>query len=74
MGFLETGVERIVDQVVNPKVHTVFMPQVEDVVYRVQGIPKPDKKSVITSTPSLGSTSKSGGNFQPVVLLTLFLS
>ncbi|KAK3912803.1 Biorientation of chromosomes in cell division protein 1-like 1 [Frankliniella fusca] len=63
MGFLETGVERIVDQVVNPKVNSVFMPQVEDVVYRVQGIPKPEKKPSTTSAPVVGSTSKNGGVF-----------
>lgn len=50
-GFLETGVERIVDQVVNPKINTIFLPQVEDVVYRFLGIEKPvrtDSKSVAT--------------------------
>ncbi|KAG5874485.1 hypothetical protein JTB14_003384 [Gonioctena quinquepunctata] len=40
-GYLETGVERIVDQVVNPKINTVFLPQVEDVVYRFLGVEKP---------------------------------
>ncbi|KAJ9597922.1 hypothetical protein L9F63_011209, partial [Diploptera punctata] len=42
-GFLDIGVERIVDQVVNPKIMTVFMPQVEDVVYKFLGIEKPKK-------------------------------
>ncbi|CAH0554399.1 unnamed protein product [Brassicogethes aeneus] len=42
-GYLETGVERIVDQVVNPKINSVFLPQVEDVVYRFLGIERPDK-------------------------------
>ncbi|XP_069699449.1 biorientation of chromosomes in cell division protein 1-like 1 isoform X2 [Periplaneta americana] len=42
-GFLDIGVERIVDQVVNPKVKTVFVPQVEDVVYKYLGIEKPKK-------------------------------
>jgi hypothetical protein len=42
-GFLDIGVERIVDQVVNPKILTVFMPQVEDVVYKFLGIEKPKK-------------------------------
>ncbi|KAK9501372.1 hypothetical protein O3M35_012107 [Rhynocoris fuscipes] len=42
-GFLETGVDRIVDQVVNPKIYTVFKPKVEDVVYDSLGIPKPKK-------------------------------
>ncbi|EFA10124.1 biorientation of chromosomes in cell division protein 1-like 1 [Tribolium castaneum] len=42
-GYLETGVERIVDQVVNPKINTVFLPQVEEVVYSYLGIKKPSK-------------------------------
>lgn len=62
MGFLDTGVERIVDQVVNPKVHAVFMPQVEDVVYRVQGIPKPEKTAVPSSSSAAAAASKTGGN------------
>lgn len=37
---METGVERIVDQVVNPKINTVFLPIVEDVVYKYLGIEK----------------------------------
>lgn len=37
---METGVERIVDQVVNPKISTVFLPIVEDVVYKYLGIEK----------------------------------
>ncbi|KAL1498318.1 hypothetical protein ABEB36_009134 [Hypothenemus hampei] len=40
-GFLESGVERIVDQVVNPKINSVFLPKVEDVVYRFLGITRP---------------------------------
>ncbi|XP_012551699.1 biorientation of chromosomes in cell division protein 1-like 1 isoform X1 [Bombyx mori] len=44
--YLEQGVERIVDQVVNPKVASVFIPQVEDLVYNYLGIvrkkPVPD--------------------------------
>lgn len=42
--YLEQGVERIVDQVVNPKVHTVFKPQVEDLVYNYYGVPRPKKE------------------------------
>ncbi|KOB76986.1 Protein FAM44A [Operophtera brumata] len=38
--YLEQGVERIVDQVVNPKVSSVFIPQVEDLVYNYLGIPR----------------------------------
>ncbi|XP_055677628.1 biorientation of chromosomes in cell division protein 1-like 1 [Lutzomyia longipalpis] len=44
LGFLETGVDRIVDQVVNPKISSVFMPQIEDVVYKYLGIEKPIAK------------------------------
>lgn len=40
-GFLETGVERIVDQVVNPKISSVFHPKVEEIVYNYLGIEKP---------------------------------
>lgn len=42
-GFFETGVERIVDQVVNPKINAVFLPQVEDVVYKFLGLAKPSR-------------------------------
>uniref|UniRef100_A0A182P558 BOD1/SHG1 domain-containing protein n=1 Tax=Anopheles epiroticus TaxID=199890 RepID=A0A182P558_9DIPT len=44
-GFLDTGVERIVDQVVNPKIATIFQPKVEEIVYNYLGIEKP-KSSV----------------------------
>ncbi|XP_066145072.1 biorientation of chromosomes in cell division protein 1-like 1 isoform X3 [Euwallacea fornicatus] len=51
-GFLEVGVERIVDQAVNPKITSVFLPKVEDVVYRFLGIQKPEaKESVEESKP-----------------------
>lgn len=40
-GFLETGVERIVDQVVNPKINSVFLPKIEDISYKYLGIEKP---------------------------------
>ncbi|KYN33213.1 Biorientation of chromosomes in cell division protein 1-like protein [Trachymyrmex septentrionalis] len=42
--YLDAGVERIVDQVVNPKVYSVFMPQIEDVVYKFLGIERPKAK------------------------------
>ncbi|ERL86275.1 biorientation of chromosomes in cell division protein 1-like 1 isoform X1 [Dendroctonus ponderosae] len=44
-GFLESGVERIVDQVVNPKINSVFLPKVEDVVYRFLGIERPSQEA-----------------------------
>ncbi|XP_068899554.1 biorientation of chromosomes in cell division protein 1-like 1 [Tenebrio molitor] len=48
-GYLETGVERIVDQVVNPKINTVFLPKVEEVVYSYLGIKKPNRNEGIKS-------------------------
>lgn len=38
---METGVERIVDQVVNPKINSVFLPTIEDISYKFLGIEKP---------------------------------
>ena len=38
---MEAGVERIVDQVVNPKVYSTIEPEVEGVIYNVLGIEKP---------------------------------
>lgn len=43
--YLDTGVERIVDQVVNPKTYSVFMPKIEDVVYKFLGIEKPVREN-----------------------------
>ncbi|KAF7995959.1 hypothetical protein HCN44_007926 [Aphidius gifuensis] len=40
--YLDAGVERIVDQVVNPKIYSIFMPQIEDVVYKFLGLEKPN--------------------------------
>lgn len=42
--------ERIVDQVVNPKINSVFLPKVEDVVYRFLGIEKPQRNEKLSST------------------------
>ncbi|CAL7938688.1 unnamed protein product [Xylocopa violacea] len=42
--YLDAGVERIVDQVVNPKIYSVFMPQIEDVVYKFLGMERPKAK------------------------------
>ncbi|XP_068625450.1 biorientation of chromosomes in cell division protein 1-like 1 [Battus philenor] len=50
--YLEQGVERIVDQVVNPKVASVFIPQVEDLVYNYLGITR--KKSASGAETSNG--------------------
>ncbi|XP_076643931.1 uncharacterized protein LOC143354078 [Halictus rubicundus] len=42
--YLDAGVERIVDQVVHPKVYSVFMHHIEDVVYKYLGIERPKTK------------------------------
>lgn len=39
---MDPGVERIVDQVVNPKIYSVIEPEVEEVIYNYMGIEKPD--------------------------------
>ncbi|XP_050310279.1 biorientation of chromosomes in cell division protein 1-like 1 [Anthonomus grandis grandis] len=56
-GFLESGVERIVDQVVNPKINSVFLPKVEDVVYKFLGIERrtsePPKEEPTKEQPDL---------------------
>lgn len=48
--------ERIVDQVVNPKVASVFIPQVEDLVYNYLGIPR--KKPAETAGTAETSNGK----------------
>ncbi|KAI8422907.1 hypothetical protein MSG28_014019 [Choristoneura fumiferana] len=53
--YLEQGVERIVDQVVNPKVASVFIPQVEDLVYNYLGIAR--KKSAPETSTDKGNSS-----------------
>lgn len=42
--YLDLGVERIVDQVVNPKVYSTFMPEIEDVVYMFLGMERPKRR------------------------------
>lgn len=46
LNFLEAGVERIVDQVVNPKVLTVFRPNIEEMVYKHLGIEQPKEEKL----------------------------
>ncbi|KAJ8709884.1 hypothetical protein PYW08_009888 [Mythimna loreyi] len=53
--YLEQGVERIVDQVITPKVASVFIPQVEDLVYNYLGISR--KKAVTSTETSNGKLS-----------------
>lgn len=41
MNFLEAGVERLVEQVMLPKISTVFQPNIEEMVYKHLGIEQP---------------------------------
>lgn len=52
-GFLETGVERIVDQVVNPKINSIFLPKVEEVVYSYLGVQKPSRSETQKTEESI---------------------
>uniref|UniRef100_A0A182LRW8 BOD1/SHG1 domain-containing protein n=1 Tax=Anopheles culicifacies TaxID=139723 RepID=A0A182LRW8_9DIPT len=56
-GFLDAGVERIVDQVVNPKIATIFQPKVEEIVYNYLGIEKP--KSSFNGSEHLAACAES---------------
>lgn len=38
--FVESGVTRIVDQLVNPRINTVLVPKVEDIVCEYVGLPR----------------------------------
>lgn len=54
---METGVERIVDQVVNPKINSTFLPKIEDLAYKIMGIEKPKErrmKAIKVDTNQLG--------------------
>lgn len=42
--FWETGVERIVDQAVNPKINSIFVPKIEDLSYKILNIEKPKER------------------------------
>lgn len=44
--FFEAGIERIIDQVVIPKLNTNFVPKIEDVAYKLLGLEKPSLNSV----------------------------
>ncbi|XP_045464814.1 biorientation of chromosomes in cell division protein 1-like 1 [Harmonia axyridis] len=39
--FVEAGIERIVDQVVSAKMNSIFLPKVDDVMYKFLGIDRP---------------------------------
>lgn len=55
LNFLEAGVERIVNQVVDPKISTVFQPNIEEMVYNHLGIEQP--KVEILQPPGLSELS-----------------
>ena len=40
---MEAGVDRIVDQIVNPKLNSTFLPEVENVIYNCFGTTKPEE-------------------------------
>nr|CAG4635656.1 EOG090X0B7I [Artemia franciscana] len=44
-GFLDKGLDRITDQVVDPKTNRVFLPVIQDAVYGYLGIENPNKKA-----------------------------
>lgn len=52
-GFFETGIERIVDQVVDPKLNSNLAPKIQDVAYKFLGIDKPSMKSKLNSNVEL---------------------
>lgn len=43
---MDAGVERIVDQVVNPKILSVIEPEVEGIMYNVLGVEKPKEAGI----------------------------
>ncbi len=45
---MDAGVERIVDQVVNPKIHSNIEPEVEGIIYNYLGMEKPAEKGGVT--------------------------
>ena len=44
LGFIEKGVDRIVEQVVQPKILPLFHPAVESAIYKYLGIENPKEK------------------------------
>ncbi|XP_032578327.1 nucleolar protein dao-5 isoform X1 [Drosophila sechellia] len=48
---LDKGVDQIVDQVVNPKVATIFEPKIESIVYKYLGITPPARPSMLSAPP-----------------------
>ncbi|XP_065221530.1 biorientation of chromosomes in cell division protein 1-like 1 isoform X2 [Planococcus citri] len=52
--FVEPGIAIIVDQLVNPRINTVLVPKVEDMLYKYLGIPRE-----VDNTPSQRETKSS---------------
>lgn len=48
---LDKGVDQIVDQVVNPKVATIFEPKIESIVYKYLGITPPARPTMLSAPP-----------------------
>ncbi|XP_030035839.2 biorientation of chromosomes in cell division protein 1-like 1 isoform X2 [Manduca sexta] len=67
--YLEQGLERIVDQVVNPKVAPVFIPEVEDLVYNFLGVSR--KKVPLAAETSTEKTEKKPEDKQENVTVNL---
>lgn len=69
--FLGVGVERIVDQVVNPRISTTFQPQIEKIAYVSLGIENPNPKLEVTrntefqNSVSLRDLVIPNGSFMP---------
>lgn len=49
---MEPGISRIVDQLVNPRINTVLVPKVEDIVYSYLGIERPPEETFNNTRPS----------------------
>ncbi len=54
--YVDAGVERIVDQVVNPKVKSHIEPEVEGVIYDYLGVEKPSEKGALITRYFRGTT------------------
>lgn len=50
--FVEPGIARIVDQLVNPRINTVLVPKVEDIVYNYLGIERPSTEEAVKNNGS----------------------
>nr|CAG4646489.1 EOG090X0B7I [Macrothrix elegans] len=68
LGFIEKGVDRIVEQVVQPKILPLFHPAVEDAIYGFLGIPNPrkEKRNQPPETPSINVSASPKKAFRPM--------